>query len=557
MHDQCRQLRQHNIGAIDLNSSMSASEQRSVIEMLEDGFTGLLYVSPERCMQGGFQDLARRLDVKLLAIDEAHCISQWGHDFRPEYGMLGSFRSAIGNPTTIASTATATDDVRADIVRLLHLEEPAIFVTGFDRPNLNYESLRMDSNKSRDETLNSIVHATPGSTIVYCATRKAVDQVSTMLKESNKNRTIVPYHAGLDAEIRTTNQRAFMNDPGAIAVATTAFGMGINKADIRLVVHYNLPGTIEQYYQEAGRAGRDQKEARCAILYRPADRMTQEFFIDKLGENENADFQVIRERQKIAREKLDLMVQYAAGHRCRRRMILDYFGDESEIESCMCDVCRRGVVTESDVDENVTLLVRQLLSGAARVHGRFGLGAIVDILLGVEDERSQRMGWIGLSSFGLLKAHPKKHVRTWLDRLAESGLIKQVDPTRSFKPVVELTPAGVAVMKAERKPPGSLVDLLGSVAPVRDRSSKKRRVEVIVEQLDDDAMVRFDKLRSIRAEIAREKSVPAYVIAHDSTLRGIAQLNPSTVEELENVKGMGPMKIKLYGERFMGALVGT
>jgi ATP-dependent DNA helicase RecQ len=557
MDDQVRILREHDINAAFLNSSLSAGEQRDVMRGLLTGYTGLLYVAPERFSHGGFVDAMSRARVTMLAVDEAHCISQWGHDFRPEYSQLGQFRQAIGDPPTIALTATATDDVRADIVRLLHLREPDITITGFDRTNLMYESQRMQSNDDRDRRLVELLADQSGSAIVYCSTRKSVEQVASELGEKLKSRTVVPYHAGIQMRDRTEFQQRWVREPGAIAVATNAFGMGINKPDVRTVIHYNLPGTLEAYYQEAGRAGRDGLPARCVILYRPADRATQEFFIDKIGEgNDNIEPKTIRQRQQIARDKLELMVQYAAGHRCRRQMILDYFGDEQDIADCTCDVCRRGGGSAGDVvvDESVVMLVRKVLSAIARLNGRFGIGAVADVLGGADVERVNRYGWDKLPTYGLLKDHKRTQIREWIDRVMEAGLARQIDPDGTFKPVIELTSTGVEVMRGTRRPPEVLAEMISVPATgVRERK-KGKPAATDTTQMDVDSTGRFDKLKAVRARIAREKSVPAYVICHDAVLRLIAMRVPTSLEELGTIKGMGPMKVKLYGSDLLAAI---
>src|SRR3954452_14672911 len=263
MADQVQQLRDEGLPAMLINSSQTPAEQREAIAELHRGFTGLLYVAPERFASGAFLSNLERLPVKLLAVDEAHCISQWGHDFRPEYSQLGEVRKKLGSPPTIALTATATDDVRADIIHRLGLREPSIVVTGFDRPNLAYESRRASKNAEKDRALIDLLRQELGSGIVYCSTRKAVDGVTAMLSGNLTDRPVFAYHAGMDQAARASNQERFMTTPRAIAVATNAFGMGINKPDVRLVIHYNLPGTLEAYYQEAGRAGRDRLQSRC------------------------------------------------------------------------------------------------------------------------------------------------------------------------------------------------------------------------------------------------------------------------------------------------------
>ena len=570
MEDQVQQLRDEGIPAAFLNSALSAAVRRQTIRELEEGFEGLLYVAPERFSSSDFQEVMSRVRPKLLAVDEAHCISQWGHDFRPEYAKLGDVRRSLGSPPCIALTATATEDVRNDIIRHLHLNEPAITITGFDRPNLSYESRRLAKRREKDEQLIDLVAGEPSSAIVYCATRASVDEVVELLAKSLRGRAVFGYHAGMDLPARTANQERFMNTAGAIAVATNAFGMGINKPDIRLVVHYNIPGTLEAYYQEAGRAGRDGLPARCVVLFSYQDRYTQEYFISKIGEdNPQADPRAIRKMKDHASEKLDLVIRYAQTHRCRRRMILDYFGDEADVSDCRCDVCQPGgkrlpatQTTPIISDETVTL-VRQLLSGIARLRGKFGVGVVAEVLAGSENDKTQRWGFEQLSVFGLLRAHSIKRIVAMLHRLMETGLARQRDPDGvKFRPVIELTAAGISVMKGEQNPPATLADLaprrvIASTSvqrPSMPYASRRASGDPLVADLAPDAQRRFERLRAIRLQLARERQLPPYCICHDTTLKLIAHSAPTNTDALEQVKGMGPHKVRLYGAAFLNAL---
>ncbi|MGN6625371.1 MAG: RecQ family ATP-dependent DNA helicase [Tepidisphaeraceae bacterium] len=556
MEDQVRQLRERNIPAHFLNSSQPIALQRDVLAEVSGDFNGLLYVAPERFAHPGFQAAIAKLSVRLLAIDEAHCVSQWGHDFRPEYAQLGQVRTRLGSPVTIALTATATDDVREDIIHLLHLREPRMTITGFDRPNLRYAARCVDRAREKDDVLHELVKASHGSGLVYCATRRTVDELAIELKRQFPDRMLIPYHAGMPQEERPRNQQLFMQTPNAITVATNAFGMGINKPDIRFVVHYDLPATVEAYYQEAGRAGRDGEMSDCTLIYHFGDRSTQEFFIDKIGQDAyDVDPQWIATLKERATAKLDLMVRYARSPRCRRLQILEYFGDESAVEQCACDVCR-GALDEGEITPELTTLVRQLLSGIARLNGRFGLTAVAEVLAGVESERTQKWQLDQLSVFGLLKHHSSKVLISMLHRVVEAGLARLRDPEGLRRPMIELTPAGAAVMKAQTPVPGVLGNLVPSSTRAAPKARPKRAAEEAV-ALDDVGKLVFEELRRVRGELAREHDLPAYVICHDKTLALIAQHRPQTPESLEHIKGFGPHKVRLYGERLLAVVQGA
>jgi len=561
MQDQVQQMRDQSVAAMLINSSLNMHEQREAMAQVGDGFQGLVYVAPERFYAASFQGLYSRLRPRLLAIDEAHCISMWGHDFRPEYAKLGEVRRQLGNPPTIALTATATEDVRSDIIEQLGLRDPRIYITGFDRPNLRYESQTIGDADEKVRRLIDLLKREPGGGIIYCSTRAAVEEVAISLSAELRDRLILKYHAGMDHADRVRNQDRFMQTAGAIAVATNAFGMGINKPDIRFVIHFNIPGTLEAYYQEAGRAGRDGLPARCLLMFSYQDRYTQEYFIDKIGEDkEDADFTRIEALKEHALDKLETMIRYAQAHRCRRQLILDYFGDRSEVEDCDCDICHRemriagqGAHALAPVSDEVNILVRKLLSGIARVsmRGRFGVGMIADVLAGADNERIRKWGFDELSCFGLLGAHSTRQIVAMLHRLIEAGLARQRETDgERFMPVVELTAGGVAVMKSRQPAPAVLSDLIGQG---RRRSSKPpAKVKLDADApLDGDAQRRFDRLRQIRSELAAKHDLPAYCVCHDSTLRLIAQLAPRDTAALEMIKGMGPNKVRMYGEALL------
>ncbi|HEX8521788.1 MAG TPA: ATP-dependent DNA helicase RecQ [Tepidisphaeraceae bacterium] len=584
MADQVQQLRDEGLKAEMLNSAMDAAEQRRVLSELNADYQGVLYLAPERFFASTFQPVMQRLRPRLFAVDEAHCISQWGHDFRPEYSQLGEVRKRLGEPPTIALTATATDDVRQDIVRRLSLRSPTVVVTGFDRPNLRYEAHNISSARNKDQMLLDWVKREPGSGIVYCSTRKAVEAVWELLAGNFKDRGVFPYHAGMEPNQRTASQEGWMETPASIAVATCAFGMGINKPDTRWVVHYNIPGTLEAYYQEAGRAGRDGLPARCVMLFSYNDRYTHEFLIDKIGEADPTGDQTVYDKLKShAREKLDLVISYARTHICRRQMILDYFGDETEITNCHCDVCRRAAgdsgagddASEAPViPESIVLLVRQMLSAIARLNGKFGIGAVAEVLTGADTERTRRWNLDQLSVYGLMRAHTAKRVIAMLHRLIEAGLARQRDPEGvKFMPVVELTAAGVSVMKGQTRPPVTLIDLAPSRSGSRAAGTNPRALgtnpkalgtnpkavasQGFEENQTPEVRERFEKLRTWRTRIAREKSLPPYCICHDSVLMMIALEAPTTLDALQHIKGMGSHKVKNYGQSLLDAITSS
>jgi len=489
MRDQVRFLKLRGIEAHMLSSDQSPEEKAEANAAIQNGFNGLLYVSPERFATGNFLSTAVRMNPVCLAIDEAHCVSQWGHDFRPDYSNLSVVRRALGDVPCVALTATATREVRADIAQLLSLREPLIVVTGFDRPNLSYECRRAGTEFDKLDHLRKLVQGEPGGVIVYCATRKAVDETTHFLANLFKERTVLSYHAGMDLQARARNQREFMDTLGAIAVATIAFGMGINKPDTRLVVHYNLPGSMENYYQEAGRAGRDSAPARCVLLHSPRDTKIHQFFIDRIGQESNREgrtlsVELIEQLKARATAKLDLVERYSKTRVCRRQQILDYFGDRTTAIGCSCDVCRLGTASGREESEpatpELTLLVRQLLSGVARLNERFGVGMVADLLCGNETEKTQRAQLGTLSTWGILKPLKPNVVMSMIYRLIDHRLVEQFDPEMNGRPRVRLSSLGVRVMRGEEAVWDDLREILPSTKKPRAAKSSatttKKRV---------------------------------------------------------------------------------
>jgi ATP-dependent DNA helicase RecQ len=532
MKDQVDTLVGNGVPAACYNSALAADHKMSVAAGLREGRFRLLYVSPERLAgegSDGFLAMLGRCQIAFMAIDEAHCISQWGHDFRPEYRQLGRLRNLFADVSLHAYTATATARVRRDIASQLGLRNHVELIGSFDRPNLVYRVLaRADFRRQLTEILAR--HPRQAG-IVYCTSRKEVDALSAWLVESGVRAR--GYHAGMSDDDRSRNQDAFLDEHADVVVATVAFGMGIDRSDVRFVVHAGAPQSLEHYQQESGRAGRDSLEAECVLIYSTADFLKWRVMLERNGELTDA-------RRTLLRD----MERYATSVGCRHRHLVSYFGQTLEKSDCgACDVC----LEELEAITDPVMLARKVLSCVARVGQRFGAGHVTNILRGSSNESVTSRRHQELSTFGLLSDGSVGEIRGYIEQLSGQGFLRQVGD--EF-PVLALTDRGVALLKDPKSAPD--LALARQQRPVKGRSMPRARVEVESWQGVDHEL--FERLRALRLDIARNRHVPPYVIFHDSTLRDMARLKPTTIEALRHVYGVGERKAADLGEAFLAAI---
>ncbi len=539
MHDQVGALHEAGVSAAFLNSSLSFDAAQDVELRLQTGDITLLYVAPERLntprFLGLLDDLYQQQHISLFAIDEAHCVSQWGHDFRPEYRALSVLHERYAGVPRIALTATADDLTRADIVERLQLEGAQLFISSFDRPNIRY---RIEEKKdSTTQLLRFIEREHAGDAgVVYCQSRKRVEELAAMLVAAGID--ALPYHAGLPQDVRQKNQNRFLREEGIVMVATIAFGMGIDKPDVRFVGHVDMPKNIEGYYQETGRAGRDGLAADAWMAYGLGDVVNQRRMIDDSPAGE--------EFKAALRGKLDALLGLAEATDCRRVRLLAYFGEQST----PCGNCDNCISPPAVWD--ATDAARKLLSTIYRVqqasHIGFGTGHIMDILRGKKTEKVEQYGHDKLSTFGIGAEFSEAQLRSVLRQLLATGAVGlnkvMLDSGHSFDTLC-LSDGSRAVLRGE-----VAVQLRESVASApreRKRRTPAGTLPPAAANLDQDAQVRFINLKAWRAEVAREHGLPAYVIFHDATLAAIAQQCPRTVADLQGISGMGAKKLEAYG----------
>lgn len=527
MKDQVDALTASGVPATFLNSTLDGDEARARFRGLHRGEFRLLYAAPERLMLPGFVENLRGWNVTQIAIDEAHCISEWGHDFRPEYRQLASLREALPDVPMMALTATATERVRVDIVERLHLRDPRCYTASFNRPNLTY---RVVPRAQPYEQVLAFLRSRQGeSGIIYCASRKATESVAERLVEDRISAR--PYHAGLSAEERARHQELFLRDEVRVICATIAFGMGINKPNVRFVLHYDLPKNIEGYYQETGRAGRDGLPSECVLLFSAADVVKQTSFIEEKTDPEE---------RRIARAQLQQMVHFAESSACRRVELLSYFGEEWPEENCGgCDNC----LTPRETFDG-TLAAQKFLSCVYRVRQRsgfdFGLNHVIEVLTGGETEAIRKWGHDQVSTYGVGKEMKRG---AWQSIGRELIRLRLLEQSPEKFATVGLTAEGLAALKNRQK-----ITLTKPVA-IAEKKARSRRGEIAC----DERL--FEQLRRLRKEIADSRNVPAYVIFGDVTLREMAREYPTTENAFSNLTGVGSKKLDEFGAPFMDAII--
>ncbi len=543
MQDQVRLLRDMGVNAAFLNSSLTARESSETSAALLRGDCKLLYLAPERLLMPDFLSgfLPRLKDAQGLSgftIDEAHCVSEWGHDFRPEYRQMHQLRDHFPEVPVFAFTATATGRVRQDIVHQLGLVEPSVHVSSFNRPNLHYAVSAKDG-RTYNEVLDRARKRPKDSGIVYCLSRKRVDELASSLIEDGVR--ALPYHAGLGAETRRANQDAFIRDDAQVIVATIAFGMGINKPGVRWVVHYDLPKTMEGYYQEAGRAGRDGLKADCLLYFGVGDLKTAEFLIaQKVDPTTGAPLEA---EQRVAKQQLRKVLDYAESTECRRAIQLRYFGEAFDGPCGACDNCN-----DPKPVEDWTLEARQFLSAIARLaqrNERYGAAYLIDVLRGSETQKLIDRGHQSLTVYGIGKQRSQDEWRLLVRGLLHQGLLGE---TGNEYPVLCLNEASRAVLKGER-----VVSL--AIAPKTAKPKKRRGTAV---ELDASAMPEaealFEALRGLRKELADQQGVPPYVVFSDASLKQMAERQPLTSTAFLDISGVGSRKLAQYGAAFTAAI---
>ena len=531
MQDQVDRLQANGIAATFINSSLSSNERIDRERAALNGQLKLLYVAPERLLTLSclslLDEVRKRVGLSLFAVDEAHCVSEWGHDFRPEYRLLGHLRDRYPSVPMLALTATATERVRDDILIQLKLQDPYIHIASFNRPNLYYE-VRQKHRGSYQELLQLLRSQSDSPIIIYCQSRKGVDELSEALKQDGIN--VLPYHAGLTSEQRTEHQTRFMRDDVAVLVATVAFGMGIAKPDVRAVIHYDMPKSLEGYYQESGRSGRDGLKAQCIFFYQYGDRAKLEYtIVQKTDEQE----------RRVARQQLQQVIDYAESVVCRRRVLLAYFGEEYQQEDCgNCDNCLRPTAMEDR-----TIEAQKFLSCVSRTQQRFGMRHIVDILRGANTQKIRDLNHDQLTTYGIGK---DLSVDAWMHlgrSLLQQGLLSQTD---DGYPILKLNQLSLEILRRQRN-----VEV--PAIPVRQQKTSDTTSSGI-SALEPEEIGLFEHLRRLCKQLADSQGVAPFVVFPNSSLLAMAQRRPQSKEQFAEIPGVGALKLEAYFTPFTHAI---
>ena len=526
MKDQVDALQANGVKCAYLNSSLDAGSARQVLAQLHGGALDLLYVAPERLMRADFLERLGQVEIALIAIDEAHCVSQWGHDFRPEYAQLGALEGRFPGVPRVALTATADPQTREDIRRVLGLGTASCHVTGFDRPNIRYAALEKHNPFSQLRQFLASHRDEAG--IIYALSRKRVERLAAQLQDAGAR--AAAYHAGLSAQARHRVQEGFLRDEVEVVVATVAFGMGIDKPNVRFVVHYDLPKNIESYYQETGRAGRDGLPAEALLLFGAQDIVLVRQLVET-GENP--------ERVRIELHKLNTMIAFAESLTCRRQVLLNYFGEQMEAGCGNCDLCLDPPQTFDATED-----ARKALSCVYRVGQGFGIRHVIDVLRGVENERIRRLGHDRLSTYGIGADKSELEWSSLIRQLIHRGYLLQDIEHYS---VLRLTSDARPVLRGER-------NLRLAVPRVREKAERKKKAPKGAEAIGPYDEALFEQLRALRKRLADEAGVPPYVVFGDNALLLMARDKPTKPEDFLRVSGVGQAKLERYGDAFMNAI---
>ena len=540
MQDQVKGLSAAGIPAAYINSALTENQIAKALQLAAQGSYKIVYVAPERLESPAFQAFAASADISMLTVDEAHCISQWGQDFRPSYLRILDFIDTLPKrPIVSAFTATATREVKDDIAETLRLQDPEIVITGFDRPNLYY---RVEPTRRKDAFVADYVRSHPGeSGIIYCATRKNVDAVQEMLQDEGI--AAARYHAGMTNEERRQSQNDFIYDTAPVIVATNAFGMGIDKSNVRYVIHYNMPQSMENYYQEAGRAGRDGLPSQCILLFSPQDIMINRFLLEhkEVDDLDDEAAELLRERDN---QRLQAMANYCQTTGCLRNYILRYFGEEPAAPCGSCGNCDR-VYAETDM----TAQAKWMINCVAETHGRYGKGVVLNTLRGANMARLRELGARDYRSYGKLKDCTREELNCLLAQLLEDGYLIQTDDQYAVLRMGNITPLKQGAQVLVKLPPKVEP---ANAAPQRHKASKAAQKGK--GGLTGDGAALFEQLRALRMQLAQAEKLPPYLVFGDKTLVDMCAKAPRRLEDMKEIYGMGERKYAKYGQKFFAEI---